>query len=92
LAADADECFPALVMHRPPVLPPPARFGKAEALGALILPVEPGTKLAGDCAWEEIRHDAEHAVGDSGGADRKGERKLRHRLVPLILSEKIHKI
>ncbi len=28
-----------------PVLPPPARFGKAAALGALILPVELGLTL-----------------------------------------------
>ena len=58
---------------------PKARFGDAAALGALILPVEPGTKLADDCAWKEFRQAAAHAVGDSSSAGRKGERNLQQR-------------
>ena len=56
---------------------PKARFGEAAALGALILPVEPGTKLADDCAWEQYRQTAAHADDDSSGADKKGEHKSR---------------
>ncbi len=47
---------------------PKARFGQASVLGALIIPVEPGTNMARDCAWEDTRHVAEYATGDSSGA------------------------
>jgi hypothetical protein len=57
---------------------PKARFGYATTLGMLILPVEPGTKLADDCAREQI-HYAAILAGDYSNTDRKENCKLRQR-------------
>jgi hypothetical protein len=58
---------------------PKARFGVAEALGALILPIEPGTKMADDCARAQRQHAAALATGECSGADRKANRNLTQR-------------